>query len=106
MFEDGSFDEEIEGVQKNVQKLALVKELLQHPGWKIIENHFTKEINNIGHQLDMEEDLDKIPRLQERKRAFRSMLEVVFGLSQEYDEAYLRLENMDKEKQERDQYGQ
>jgi len=106
MFEDGDFDDELENVQKNVQKLALIKELVQHPGWKIVQDHFNKEINTIGHELDMEEDLTKLPRLQERKRAFRSMLEVVSGFCQEHDEASIRLDNMGKEKQERDQYGQ
>ena len=98
--------DELEGLRKNVQELASVRELVSHPGWSIILNHFNKVIRAVSDELDVEESFPKIQRLQERKRAFKAMLETVDALCQEHNEATLRLESMVQDKQERDQYGQ
>lgn len=97
---------EVEHLRKSVQELALVQELVSHPGWAIVQNHFKKVVNSVGDQLDVEENYEKIKRLQERKRAFKAMLETVDALCQEHSEAILRLESMEQDQHERDQYGQ
>jgi prefoldin subunit 5 len=98
--------DELESLQNHVRELASVQELVSHPGWRIVVNHFNKVLHAVSAELDVEENFEKIKRLQERKRAFKAMLETVDALCQEHSEALLRLESVAQDKQERDQYGQ
>lgn len=97
--------DEIEELKSAIGQLTAVKEMLSMPGWKIIENHFLQYIESISEQLDIEDNFETIRRLQERKRAFKSMLVTVNSLSQQHSEALLRLEAVQEDHNERDQYG-
>jgi len=96
---------EIESLRQNAMQLKEVAEMIQHPGWKIVKKHFQRVVQAVSDQLDIEENFQKIKRLQERKRAYRAMLETVDALCEEHSEAILRLESMELEQQERDQFG-
>jgi len=97
--------DEIKDLRRGTMKLQAVVELIQQPGWKVIVQHFERVIQAVSDQLDIEDNFEKIRRLQERKRAYKAMLETVAALCEEHSEAILRLENMELEKQERDQFG-
>jgi len=96
---------EIESLRQNAMQLKEVAEMIQHPGWKIVKKHFQRVVQAVSDQLDIEENFQKIKRLQERKRAYRAMLETVDALCEEHSEAISRLESMELEQQERDQFG-
>ena len=89
--------DELSMLRENINQLSMVKEVITHPGWRFIENHFNKVIAAITEQLDIEENFEKIKRLQERKRAFKAMLETAASLGEEYSEALLRLESMESD---------
>ena len=97
--------DEIKTVRKTIHNLALVKDLLKHPGWTVIQDHFDAVITKVGELLDFEEDFKKITRLQERKKAFKAMLETVNALCEQHSEQLLRLENMEQDKLEQAQDG-
>lgn len=105
MIDESEEFDELETVRKGILQLALVKEMVHHPGWEIVVTHFNHVIKSVGDALDIEEDYKKIMRLQERKRAFKSMLEAVNALCEQHSEEIARLESMETDKQERDQYG-
>lgn len=98
--------DEIEILRKKSQELALVREMVSHPGWAVIQEHFKNVIHAVGEQLDIEESFEKIKRLQERKRAYKAMLEAVYSLCEEHSEVLLRLESVEHDQHERDQFGQ
>lgn len=97
--------DEVENLRQNTMKLQAVTELVQQPGWKVVVQHFDRVIKAVSDQLDIEENFEKIKRLQERKRAYKAMLETVSALCEEHSETILRLEHMEIEQQERDQFG-
>jgi hypothetical protein len=97
--------EEEKNLRHELALLGSVKELMGMPGWAVVDAHFKQVLQVINDQILNEEDPKKMLRLQERFRAFKSMLETVEALCQQHGEALLRLENLEAEKQERDQYG-
>lgn len=98
-------EEEIERTRQEVAALSAVKELVASPGWVIVYNHFQEVLKAISEALDVEENWEKVKRLQERKRAFKAMLETVETLCQQHSASLLKLEDMEFDNNERDQYG-
>ena len=99
-----NFDE-VEHVRKELEKLTAVKEMTSMPGWAIVCQHFSHVIQATQRGLELEEDFNKIIKLQERLRAFRAMLETVDSLCAQHSENSERLEDIIKDNNEREQYG-
>lgn len=95
---------EIEQLKVRLSKLSDIVALKQTDGWKYIVQHFSIVLNSIVKQLLVEKDDAERTRLQERHRAFISMLEVVGESCKEYDATQGTLERMESEQQYRDQY--
>ncbi len=102
---DEDFDE-VAQAKQNASKLAEVRELVSMPGWKTVMDHFTQVIAVTTDALGEEENFRKIRQLQERRRAFKAMLETVAALCEQHSEAVARLDSLVQQQQERDQYGQ
>ena len=97
--------QEIAELQVNAERLSAIQGVLAHPGWALIKSHFDNVIVAVQSQLAVEENYQKIRRLQERLRAFSSMLETVAVLSQQHAESVDLLDSVVNENKERDQYG-
>lgn len=102
---EDNFDE-IAAVRAKSEELAAVKEMASTRGWAIILAHFKIVIQAVKEQLEVEEDFNRIKRLQERLRAFKSMLETVDAYCDEHSKVILQLDDMETEHNEREQYGQ
>ncbi len=92
-------------VREGLLKLQQVKEVTLMPGWGVITDHFLSVIAAVTDQLCIEEDINKIKRFQERRRAFQSMLETVKALCDSHSEQLQLLEDIVADNKERDQYG-
>lgn len=97
--------EEIENAKRELAKLGAVKDLVGTPGWAVVYDHFKQVISVLTDAVVGEEDFKKVRRLQERLRAFKSMLETVEALCEQYSVDLLKLEEMEQDNNERDQYG-
>lgn len=100
---DEDFDELAE-TQAKAQELASVKELIGMPGWTVVSTHFKKVIQAVQECLEVEENFEKIKRLQERLRAFKAMLETVDVLCEQHSQVLLQLDDMVNDQNEREQY--
>jgi hypothetical protein len=92
-------------VAARVAELSEVLETFKTQGWIYLEAKLSQQLRDISNELDEAEEFEKIRRLQERKKAYRSIVELVSSVKAEYDEATARLETLDIEQQQRDQYG-
>ncbi len=97
--------DELDRVRVELAKLNAVREMTQSDGWSVVCQHFSEVIRAVQDKLSMEEDLKNIVRLQERLRAFRSMLQAVDAMCSQHAEASARLDDIVTDKNERDQYG-
>jgi len=92
-------------VAMRLAELTEILETFRTPGWRVIEKQFSAQIGHISDDLDEADNIEQIRRLQERKKAYKSLVELPVNFKNEYDEMSGRLETLDLEQQERDQYG-
>lgn len=92
-------------VAMRLAELTEILETFKTPGWRVIEKQFNAQIGHISDDLDEADNIEQIRRLQERKKAYKSLVELPVNFKNEYDEMSGRLETLDLEQQERDQYG-
>lgn len=92
-------------VAMRLAELTEILETFKTPGWRIIEQQFSNQISHISDDLDEADNIEQIRRLQERKKAYKSLVELPVSFKNEYDEMSGRLETLDIEQKQRDQYG-
>ena len=96
---------EAEIIRSELDDLQHVADLRQTRGWKIIEQHFVEVKKAVQDKILIETSYKEIRILQERYRAFNSMLEAVDGLCKIREAKQQELEAIMIEEKERDQYG-
>ena len=75
--------ETLEQLKLEVQKLVDVAVTVSTPGWKVLKEHFLAVKNAVLEKILTEKDPNEILRLQERHRAFSSVLEAAEVLVEE-----------------------
>ncbi len=100
-----TLDEEREQILSQIYQLTILKDLAISPAWKVLRNHFTNVLQAVVTQLLTTQDMNEVVRLQERHRAFSSLLESVESSFNELDQQRFRLDSLEAEKHERDQTG-
>ena len=88
---------EAEDIQTRIYELEPIVELSKSAGWAVVLQHFNTVLRAIKEALVYEENLPNIMRLQERYRAFSSMLETVDSLYKERLELIERQEARQQE---------
>lgn len=61
-------------VKEELVSARMVAALMEQPGWKIVEKYFANILSVILEQLKIEKNPQEMLRLQERYRAFETML--------------------------------
>lgn len=98
--------QEIEHLKQHISNLNEVRSLAQSKGWVIIKEHFQIVLEKIFDEIIFGKLEEKeILQRRERYRAFKSMLETVDALCKEHSEAIERLQEMELQQRESEQYG-
>ncbi len=97
--------DEINNLQAEIESLQEVVNLKRTKGWQHLVAHFERVKSVIQDKLLLAENLTEIVRLQERYRAFNSMLEAVDEMCATQDVRQQELQALVEDKQYRDKYG-
>lgn len=98
-------NDERRSIEESISRSEAILALKKHTGWVILEEHFTTLIKILTEAVCNEEDVTKVPRLQERLRAFKAMLSTVDLLASSRDYLADTLKEFDIEQNEIKKYG-
>lgn len=73
----------VEQLKLDIKKLSDVALTVNSPGWKVLQEHFNDVKQAVLDKILIEKDSNEILRLQERYRAFSSVLEAAEVLVEE-----------------------
>jgi hypothetical protein len=87
-------EEQISQYQIELQKVEAVVQLQETPGWKVVEDHFAKILEVVTAKLLIEDQQREVIRLQEKHRAFSSMLKITREYSLLKEHLQLQIEEL------------
>jgi|GEM_PF-3404314 len=92
-------------LQETLEKLREVETMRKSPGFQTVSEHFNAVLATIQAALMLETDSGQVVRLQERHRAFKSMLDFVDQKCAEAGLVEKQIYEIDNDDNERKSYG-
>lgn len=68
---------ELESIQIDASKYAMLEDLMRQDGWKVLLEHISRVKRVVMDKLMVEKDINEVIRLQERYRAFDSVISTI-----------------------------
>lgn len=91
-------DQHVESLQRQVFEFAQVAALTQHAGWKYLVQHIEDVKKAVQHGLIAAKNEAEMVRLQERYKAFESVLEDVSSFTQLFEKAQQELAEIESQR--------
>ena len=105
MSETMTLDEAIKLTKEQLEQSSKVAAMMKHEGWQILSDHFQKILKVTQDQLLVESDVKQIRRLQERYRAFSSMIQAAHTFAFEREKCLQELASLEEHKKFNQDFG-
>lgn len=92
--DDAQFQQTISDLERVIAQQQAFEHLKSTPGWKIYEKFVTNQVENLTNMLKVEENFDKIRRIQSELIAFESLFKIIEQSFIDADAARKQLDNL------------